>query len=65
VGPAAGVINRLFDYLGWGVSWDDYDVRDPPAYMLQGVPQQGNTMPGPTTRRVVMNLLDWRSSAWC
>ena len=50
-GFTAGVINRLFDYLGWGVPWDDYDVRDLPSYMLQGVPQQGNRTPGPTTRR--------------
>jgi len=36
-GFTAGVITRLFDYLGWATPWDDYEVRDLPSYMLQGV----------------------------
>src|SRR5262245_13900182 len=38
-GFTAGVITRLFDYLGWATPWDDYEVRDLPTHMLQGVPQ--------------------------
>jgi 8-oxo-dGTP pyrophosphatase MutT (NUDIX family) len=36
-GFTAGVITRLFDYLGWATPWTDYEVRDLPSYMLQGV----------------------------
>ena len=36
-GFTAGVITRLFDYLGWGAPWEEYDLRDLPSYMLQGV----------------------------
>jgi 8-oxo-dGTP pyrophosphatase MutT (NUDIX family) len=35
-GFTAGVITRLFDYLGWATPWEDYEVRDLPPYMLQG-----------------------------
>ncbi len=42
-GFTAGVITRLLDHLGWASPWDDYEIRDVPAYMLQGSPQ-------PTTR---------------
>jgi hypothetical protein len=38
-GFTAGIITRLFDYLGWGAPWAEYDVRDLPPYMLQGVPR--------------------------
>jgi 8-oxo-dGTP pyrophosphatase MutT (NUDIX family) len=37
-GFTAGVITRLFDFLGWATPWDDYEVRDLPPYMLQGSP---------------------------
>jgi len=44
-GFTAGVITRLFDYLGWSTPWsagseggDGGAVRDLPTYMLQGVP---------------------------
>jgi 8-oxo-dGTP pyrophosphatase MutT (NUDIX family) len=47
-GFTAGVITRLFEYLGWATPWDDYDVRDLPSYMLQGVPR-AHRAPGPTT----------------
>ena len=40
-GFTAGVITRLFDYLGWATpgssAVEDYEVRDLPPYMLQGV----------------------------
>ncbi len=49
-GFTAGVITRLFDHLGWGEPWADYEVRDLPSYMLQGVPQQGARR-NPTTGR--------------
>ncbi len=38
-GFTAGVLTRLFDYLGWAAPWEDYEVRDLPAYMLQGGPR--------------------------
>ena len=39
------------DYLGWGTPWEEYDVRDLPSYMLQGVPQQMTKTSGPTNRQ--------------
>jgi len=39
-GFTAGVITRLFDFLGWGAPWEDYEVRDLPPHMLQGVPRR-------------------------
>jgi 8-oxo-dGTP pyrophosphatase MutT (NUDIX family) len=36
-GFTAGVITRLFDHLGWATPWEDYEIRDLPPYMLQGV----------------------------
>ncbi|GAA2132046.1 CoA pyrophosphatase [Nocardioides bigeumensis] len=36
-GFTAGIITRLFDFLGWTRQWDASEVRDVPAYMLQGV----------------------------
>ncbi|MGI8646602.1 MAG: NUDIX hydrolase [Nocardioides sp.] len=35
-GFTAGVVTRLFDYLGWTSEWDATVVRDVPSYMLQG-----------------------------
>lgn len=35
-GFTAGIISRLFDFIGWTRPWDDREVRDLPAYMLQG-----------------------------
>ena len=35
-GFTAGIIARLFDFLGWTTAWDESRVRDLPAYMLQG-----------------------------
>ena len=36
-GFTAGIIARLFSYLGWGEDWDRARVRDLPDHMLQGV----------------------------
>ena len=47
-GFTAGVITRLFEYLGWATPWDEYEVRDLPSYMLQGVPRPTS---GPRTRQ--------------
>jgi len=44
-GFTAGIIARLFDFLGWSVEWDEARVRDLPSYMLQGVPR--GTVPPP------------------
>ena len=38
-GFTAGIIARLFSYLGWDVDWDRARVRDLPDHMLQGVPR--------------------------
>jgi 8-oxo-dGTP pyrophosphatase MutT (NUDIX family) len=50
-GFTAGVITRLFEYLGWATPWDDYEVRDLPSYMLQAVPRQTKGTSGPPTRQ--------------
>jgi 8-oxo-dGTP pyrophosphatase MutT (NUDIX family) len=38
-GFTAGIIARLFSYLGWSKDWDRARVRDLPDHMLQGVPR--------------------------
>ena len=43
-GFTAGIIARLFDYVGWTVEWDASRVRDLPSRMLQG------DRPGPDVR---------------
>jgi 8-oxo-dGTP pyrophosphatase MutT (NUDIX family) len=48
-GFTAGVITRLFDFLGWATPWDDYEIRDLPSYMLQGVTRRPIVPPAPTT----------------
>lgn len=35
-GFTAGIIARLFDFVGWGREWDTSRVRDLPEHMLQG-----------------------------
>ena len=35
-GFTAGIIARLFDFLGWAEAVDDPPLRDLPSYMLQG-----------------------------
>jgi hypothetical protein len=47
-GFTAGIIARLFDYLGWSVEWDEARVRDLPSSMLQGVPRGTVTPPRST-----------------
>jgi len=37
-GFTAGIIARLFDFLGWSSEWDTTRVRDLPDNMLQGDP---------------------------
>jgi hypothetical protein len=37
-GFTAGIIARLFDYLGWSDDWDRARMHELPAYMLQGDP---------------------------
>lgn len=37
-GFTAGIISKLFDYLGWTVAWDTDRVRDVPASMMRGRP---------------------------
>jgi 8-oxo-dGTP pyrophosphatase MutT (NUDIX family) len=48
-GFTAGIISRLFDHLGWTLSWDNAQVRDLPAHMLQGVERNG-PRPAPNTK---------------
>lgn len=35
-GFTAGIISRLFEYVGWSSDWDTGVVREVPAHMLQG-----------------------------
>jgi 8-oxo-dGTP pyrophosphatase MutT (NUDIX family) len=37
-GFTAGIIARLFDFVGWSREWDTDQVRDLPDYMLHGDP---------------------------
>lgn len=41
-GFTAGIISRLFDYVGWVVEWDTGRVRDLPPHMLQGGPTRAD-----------------------
>ncbi|MFC7359147.1 NUDIX hydrolase [Nocardioides astragali] len=47
-GFTAGIVARLFGYLGWDEDWDRARVRDLPDHMLQGVPR--NTDLAPNTK---------------
>jgi 8-oxo-dGTP pyrophosphatase MutT (NUDIX family) len=38
-GFTAGIISRLFDFLGWTREWDAARIRELPTHMLQGVPR--------------------------
>ena len=44
-GFTAGIIARLFSYLGWAEDWDRARVRDLPDHMLQGEPRQTDLAP--------------------
>ncbi|MDR7254676.1 8-oxo-dGTP pyrophosphatase MutT (NUDIX family) [Nocardioides sp. BE266] len=47
-GFTAGIIARLFGYLGWAEDWDRARVRDLPDHMLQGVPRGTDLAPNTT-----------------
>ena len=49
-GFTAGIIARLFDYLGWSGDWDRARLRDLPPYMLQGEPRQTDLAPNTRLR---------------
>lgn len=51
-GFTAGIIARLFGYLGWDTDWDRARVRDLPDHMLQGEPRHTDLAPNtpPNTR---------------
>ena len=44
-GFTAGIVARLFDYLGWTSEVPDAPLRDLPAYMLQGEPTIADVRP--------------------
>jgi 8-oxo-dGTP pyrophosphatase MutT (NUDIX family) len=44
-GFTAGIIARLFDFVGWSIEWDESRVRDLPSYMLQGEPRRIDVQP--------------------
>ena len=44
-GFTAGIIARLFDYVGWTDALPDAPLRDLPAYMLQGEPTRSDVLP--------------------
>ncbi len=44
-GFTAGIIARLFGYLGWDQDWDRARVRDLPDHMLQGVTSSADVRP--------------------
>lgn len=46
-GFTAGIIARLFGYLGWDEDWDRARMRDLPDHMLQGEPRQSDLAPNP------------------
>ncbi len=41
-GFTAGIISRLFDYVGWTIPWDSGRVRELPSYMLSDGPTPGD-----------------------
>ena len=51
-GFTAGIIARLFGFLGWGEDWDRARMRDLPDHMLQGVPRQSDLAPDPVPTAV-------------
>ncbi len=44
-GFTAGVISRLFEYVGWSVPWDDTRIRDLPAHMFESSDMLGDELP--------------------
>lgn len=49
-GFTAGIIARLFDYVGWSRPWDDSVVVDLPAYMLRQEPEVATPPPNTNFR---------------
>jgi 8-oxo-dGTP pyrophosphatase MutT (NUDIX family) len=49
-GFTAGILSRLFDYLGWGTEWDRSRMRDLPAHMLQGEQTRADLAPNTKLR---------------
>ncbi|WP_101525616.1 NUDIX hydrolase [Nocardioides houyundeii] len=49
-GFTAGIISRLFDYLGWGTEREPGEVRDLPAHMLQGEHTRADLAPNTKLR---------------
>lgn len=47
-GFTAGIIARLFDFMGWTAELDDPPMRDLPDYMLQGEPTRTDFRPNTT-----------------
>jgi 8-oxo-dGTP pyrophosphatase MutT (NUDIX family) len=47
-GFTAGIISRLFDFLGWTRPWDDADVRELPDHMLTARAEVLAQPPAPT-----------------
>jgi hypothetical protein len=37
-GFTAGILTRLFDFVGWTRPWDEGRMRDLPEHMLPGLP---------------------------
>ena len=60
-GFTAGIIARLFDFVGWSREWDTDQVRDLPDYMLHGDPTPTVADAAEHTLRGVarVNILDW------
>lgn len=44
-GFTAGIISRLFDFLGWTQQVDDPPLHDLPSYMLEGEPTKADFTP--------------------
>lgn len=44
-GFTAGIIARLFDYLGWSQDWDQSRIQDLPPHMLPGEPKWTDLAP--------------------
>lgn len=49
-GFTAGIVTRLFDFVGWTRPWNADDVRDLPARMVQGDPSRRTTRPNTNLR---------------
>ena len=58
-GFTAGIVARLFDFVGWTVEVPDAPVRDLPAYMLQGEPTRPDVQADHEIRGATVNVLDW------